>query len=263
MRPTLKVTTRNKTGKQYAKKIRQEGKVPGVIYGHGEKSFGVLIDQKEFLNLIDTTKSESTILEVMIDDKDKVPCIIKSIQRNPLNDRFLNIDFQHIHLSEKITVRVPIILKGEAPGIKQGGVLDHRLHEVEIKCLPDDVLSRIEVDISQLKIGETLHIGYLHFDKVEFLLPKDAPIVSVLVPKEVAPAAAPVEETKEPELIREKKEAKEEDAETTKGAKAEKPKEEKPKEKEKEKEKPREKEKEKPKEKEKEKPKEKEKEKAG
>ncbi len=224
MRPILKVSTRTKKGKQYAKKVRQEQKIPGVVYGHGEKSLGVLIDRKEFLSLIEKTKSESTILDVQIDNKDKFSCIIKAIQKNPITDQLLNIDFQHIHLKEKISVKVPIILKGEAPGIKQGGILDHHLREIEIKCLPDDVLSLIEIDISQLKIGESLHVSDLHYEKIELLAPKDAPIVSILVPKEVV-TPPPTEEIKEPELIREKKEVKEPVEEEIKGVKAEKAKE--------------------------------------
>ncbi len=227
MREVLKVSSRNKKGKQFARKVRKEGKIPGIIYGHGEESLGVLIDRKEFVELLGKLKSESTILDILVDSKEKLPCIIKSIQKNPFNDQLLNVDFQHIHLKEKISVKVPIMLKGESPGIKQGGILDHHLREVEIKCLPDDVLPHIEVDISKLKMGDSLHISDLHFDRIEFLAPKDTTVVSILVPKEVA-APPPTEELKEPELIREKKEVKEEESEEeVKSTKAEKPKEEK------------------------------------
>lgn len=211
----------------------------------------MLVDHKEFQRLLEGLKSESMILDVEVDGKDKLPCIIKSIQKNPLTDQLFHVDFQHIHLKEKITVKVPVLLKGEAPGVKQGGLLDHHLREIEIKCLPDDVIPNIEIDVSQLKIGDAIHISNLHFDRIEFLVPKDTTLVSVLVVKEVAPPP-PTEEIKEPEVIREKKEVPEEEAKDEKG---EKPKE---KEKDKDKEKEKEKEKEKPKEKEKaEKPKEK------
>ncbi len=231
MRQILKVSTRTGKGKQAAKKMRQAGKTPGIVYGHGEKTIGVTIDNNEFTMLIEKAKSESMIFDIEIDGKKKIPCIIKSIQKNSINDQLLHIDLQQIHLKEKIVVKIPIILKGEAPGVKQGGILDHHLREIEIKCLPDDVIPNIELDISQLKMGDTLHVSDLSLNKIEALIPKDIAIVSVLVPKEEI-AAVPIEEAKEPELIREKKEEKDEGEKLEKEAKPEKPKEEKAKEKE-------------------------------
>jgi len=137
-------------------------------------------------------------------------CLIKTIQHNPINGRILHIDFQHISKKEKIKTTVPIHLLGEAPGVKKGGLLDQHLYEVVIRCLPDEIPSHIDVDISNLDIGKTIHLKDIKMPDIEFETKLETTIVSVLVPKvekpapvpEVAPA--PTEEAKEGEVKEEK-----------------------------------------------------------
>ncbi|MGQ9818152.1 MAG: 50S ribosomal protein L25 [bacterium] len=201
------------------KRMRQEGKIPGILYGHKEKTKRIFVLEKDFQKILNFLRKETVILNLKLNDKN-YNCLIKSIQHNPINGKLLHIDFQHISKKEKIKITVPIHLFGEAPGVKKGGILDQHLYEVAIRCMPDEILSHIDVDISKLDIGKTIHLRDIQMPNIEFETKLDTPIVSVLAPKVEKPVpipeAAPVVE-----------EAKEGEAKEEKSQKEEKPKEEK------------------------------------
>lgn len=180
------------------RRMRMEGKIPGILYGHKEKSKRIYVLKKEFEKILETLKKETITIELKLKEK-TYPCLIKAIQHNPTDGRLLHIDFQHISKKEKIKATIPIHLIGEAPGVKKGGLLDQHLHEVVIRCLPDDMPSHIDVDISNLDIGKTIHLRDITISNIEFEIKPETPIVSILAPKveKVAPAAAPAEGTKE------------------------------------------------------------------
>ena len=198
---------RDRHGTQAAKKLRRDDKIPAVIYGRAEETTQLYLEEKTLLRTLEGLRGKSPVIQLKVDNAEPVPCIIKSLQRNPLNDRLLHIDFQKIHARERITVTVPIVFTGTAPGVKDGGLVDYHLREVPIRALADDIPSHFTVDISELKLGQSIHLADLALKKVEPLLATDTPIVSVLVPKLVEEEkAAPVtEELKEPEVIAEKK----------------------------------------------------------
>lgn len=212
-----------RTKKGDIKRLRKEGKIPAIMYGHKDKSRRILILEREFKEVLNVLRKEAVTINLKIDAK-SYPCLIKVIQHNPINNELLHIDFQHIVKKEKIKATIPIHVIGEAPGVKKGGLLDQHLHEVIVRCLPDDMPSHFDVDISILEIGKTIHLKDIKPANVDFELSLDTTVVSVHVPKVEKAPVAPVVEAAAPA-----EEGKEEAPKDEKAAKEEKPKEEKPK----------------------------------
>jgi large subunit ribosomal protein L25 len=174
------------------KRMRNKGLLPAVIYGHGEDSVTICVDEKKFKKLMELLQQEAVTINIKVEDNEYL-CVIKSVQHNPATDQILHIDFQHIHKGEKIKAIIPIHIKGEAPGIKKGGILDQRLHEVTVRCLPADIPSHIDVDISELDLGKTIHLYDIEIGNVEFDIGRETPVISVLVPRAVVVEAKPEE----------------------------------------------------------------------
>jgi large subunit ribosomal protein L25 len=214
MADVLKVSLRAGTGKNASKASRRNGLVPAVIYARGEPSRELLVNDREFMNQLDAIRGKSTMIDVQVADEAPVKCIVKSIQRHSVTRNLLHVDFQKIHAHEKVTIMVPIHLVGTPVGLKMGGLLEHTLREVPVRGLPDSLPANITLDITNLKVGQSLHISDIKLADVEIQLPVTAPIASVLSPRKeevAAPtaeaAAAEGEEPKEPEVISEKKTA--------------------------------------------------------
>jgi large subunit ribosomal protein L25 len=226
---TLRARRRDGAGTRAARRLRRSGQIPAVIYGASEHPQPIQIDSREFLGLISQGLSENTLITVLLDDEessDRV-AIIREVQRDPIRGELAHIDLVHIDLTREIDVEVPLKLIGTAVGVKQGGVLEHRLYEVEIRCLPTQIPDHFELDVSALGIGDSAHVGDLDLSGYEVLTEPERTIVSIAAPRvleEVAPAeVVPTE----PELVgREKAEEKEEEGEKReKGEKKEKEKE--------------------------------------
>ncbi|UCG92535.1 MAG: 50S ribosomal protein L25 [candidate division WOR-3 bacterium] len=179
------------------KRLRRQGKIPAVLYGHKEKTRNIYIDMKEFKKILDRLQQETVTVNLKLEKKNYL-CVIKTIQHDPTTGELLHIDFQHIHKKERIRTAVPIHAIGEAPGVKKGGILDQHLHEIVVRCLPDEMPSHIDVDISQLELGQSIHLKDIALPNVEFELNPETTVVSVLVPRavEVAPQAEVPEEVK-------------------------------------------------------------------
>jgi len=187
------------------KRMRKEGKIPAVIYGHKEKSKRIYVLMQDFKKILDIIRKEAVTINLLVNGK-KLFCVIKSIQHDPTTEELLHIDFQHIHKKEKIRASIPIHLIGVAPGIKKGGIQDQHLYDVVVKCLPGDLPSHIDVDISTLDLGQTIHLADIELPQVDFELPKESTIVSMLIPRAI------VEEVKPEEVVAEGEEEKEEAA---------------------------------------------------
>lgn len=203
---------REKKGKEITKKLLREGKIPAILYGRGEESIKLYVEEKKFLALLEELKGKAPIFLLSISGKSE-RCIMKAIQKDPIRNRFIHIDFQKVHPQEEIVVKCPVVLLGMAPGVKAGGILDHHLREVAVKGRVDLIPPRIEVDISGLRLGYSIHLSDIKISGGHFLLPPDTPVVSVLAPKKVE-EVKPAEVTPtpaEPEVLtKEKKEEKEE-----------------------------------------------------
>jgi large subunit ribosomal protein L25 len=208
----LEADARADVGKGKVKNLRKTGLIPGVVYGQDKEPLIVKVLQRDLMRLIHERRIEGVVINLKIkDDKKNKPraCLIKEIQHDPVSDNIIHVDFNEISLTKVIKVGVPVTTKGEAPGVKHdGGALEHILWEIEVECLPTDIPKEIEVDISQLKIGDSIHIKDISFpSNVKVIASTDSIVLSVAAPmKEEVAAPVEGEEKAEPEVIKEKKE---------------------------------------------------------
>lgn len=153
---SLKSKVRAGLGKEAVKKLRVQGLIPAVVY-KGSDSLNIEVLAKDFLEVIHTKAGENVVVKLQVEGK-KTPrtAIIKEIQYHPVKGDVLHVDFNEISLTEALTVKVPIAAKGEAQGIKEGGVLEHVIWEVEVECLPTQIPENISVDVTALKIGDSI-----------------------------------------------------------------------------------------------------------
>jgi large subunit ribosomal protein L25 len=197
---TLQATVRATRGRTAANAVRRSGRVPGIFYLHNEKNIPIEVHSHDLRPLVYT--SETHIVDLRFDDGTSEKCILRDVQFDPVTDRVIHFDLMGIVADERIRVEVPIVLKGSAIGVRNGGMLNHLLHKVEVECLPAGLPEHIEVDISHLEIGDMITIGSLEIPDVLFLLEPEVPIVTVGHARgEVAAAPVEEEEKLEPEVI--------------------------------------------------------------
>ena len=210
----LIVSSRELKGSANVRRMRREGQIPGVVYGEGSKAGQVSLPQHEFEQMLHHHAGEQMMVEIELDGKAE-SVLLKDVQRAPLSDAVIHVDFLKVALNKKLKVQISVELIGEAEGVKtQGGVLDHTLYSVEVECLPGDILEKIEVDVSELNLGDVLTVKEINLDssKYEILADENAAVASVLVPRVAIDAGedeegeAGAEGAAEPEVITEKKE---------------------------------------------------------
>lgn len=216
----LKANLRDQVGKQQVKKIRSHKGIPAVVYGHGIKATPIEVAQDDFLRVIHTKAGENVIIHLSVEGEKKFEktVVIKEIQHSPTTDAIQHVDFNVISMTEQIKVKVPLHVKGDAPGVKEGGVLDLVHHEIEVECLPTQIPERLDIDISTLQIGDAIHLRELAIPQgVVAQLPADEVIVTIHAPK-AEEEVAPAEEAgaAEPEVIGKKKEEEGEEGEAVK-----------------------------------------------
>ncbi len=206
----LSATLRDGTGKGAARTLRASGRIPGVIYGHGREPQPLAIDNRELEKLLSKISAESTVIELSLDGK-STQTLIREIQRHPFKRQILHVDFQELVAGERITVRLPIVLTGVPDGVRQdGGVLDQTLRELEVEVDPANIPNHIEIDVTPLKIGESIHVRDIKLPEgVEVVTEADSSVCVVSAPRAVVETTvAPDEElatTLEPEVIRKAK----------------------------------------------------------
>ncbi len=208
---SLEAAARSDVGKGVARKLRAGGRIPGVYYGRGEDSIPLTVALKDLEAVIESAEGSNVIVDLKLPgsaSKDR-KALIREIQRDPVAGLILHLDLQHISLTEKIIVGVPIVLLGTPLGVKDaGGILEHLLREVEVECLPTDIPSKLEVDVSALQIGDSLHVSDIKAERAVILTEADRAIAAV-VPPTVLEEPKPAEEgaeALEPEVIGAKKE---------------------------------------------------------
>ena len=207
---TLSAAIRQDTGKGAARSLRRQGKVPGVIYGHGRTAEALVVDTVALNKMLIGVSAATTIVDVAIEGRPSVRALIREIQRDSLRPSdIIHLDLYEIQADEAITLEVPVRLIGIPDGVRNfGGVLDHSLRELEIEVLPADIPEHIDLDVTALTIGHSLFVRDIQPEKFTILNDPDTPICTVVAPRaEEAPAAAPEEAaaTAEPELIRKPK----------------------------------------------------------
>lgn len=229
----LKAELREELGKEAVKKLRRQGFIPAIVY-KGSNCLNIKVSSKDFFDVIHTKAGENVIVNLQIEGhhptkgkghtsskKMSKTAIIKEIQHHPVKEQTLHVDFNEISLTEVLAVKVPIAVKGEAQGIKEGGVLEHVLWEIEIECLPTQIPEDIPVDVSPLNIGDSILVKDLQIPEgIKVLSDPEATVISLAAPRvEEAEEAKPEEELVEPEVIMEKK-PKEEEVPAEEGKKA-------------------------------------------
>jgi large subunit ribosomal protein L25 len=182
METVLKATARDGRGKGAARRLRAEGLVPGVLYGHGLEPISISMSSQDLLHFFHATHGAATVVDLEVDGK-KHLAIPREIQRDHLRGRYVHIDFLEVRRDEKVKMSVDIHETGEAPGVKTGGVIEHHLREVEIECLPGDVPEQITADVSSLELGDMLRLGDIaQPNGVTFLTDPNTPVISVVTP---------------------------------------------------------------------------------
>jgi large subunit ribosomal protein L25 len=162
---TLKAATRARTGSGRLNQMRREGWLPSVIYGRGAENKNLKVDAKAFNELIAHSSSENILVNLEIDGEGTRLAFLQAIQHNPLTGAAVHADFLAIDEKTPITAHIPAHLNGEAAGVKAGGVIEQYVHAIEITCLPDDLPETIEVDVTNLELGASLHLGDIQYPK--------------------------------------------------------------------------------------------------
>ncbi|MGI6096968.1 MAG: 50S ribosomal protein L25/general stress protein Ctc [Dethiobacteria bacterium] len=185
----LKAVRREKSTKGALKKLRREGMIPGIVYGRSKEPISIAIDRSELKSVLGTAAGMNVLVELKINGEGALQTetvMIKDIQHDILiRDNLLHIDLLRVSMTEKIEVSVPLILVGEPEGVKDGGVLQQLLREVNIRCLPADIPDQLDADVSSLQIGESLQISDLSVPEgIEMLEEADEVVVVVSAPEQ-------------------------------------------------------------------------------
>ncbi len=192
----LKAEPRENTGRGPSSRLRRSGVVPGIVYGKKKEPRKVQLQQRDIQKIFKHASSENILVDLKLGTESKM-VFIKEIQHDPLTDQLLHVDLHEVAADEKMRARLPTLSKGEPVGVKTGGgILEHTLHEIEVECLPNDLPEFIEIDVSHLEMGKSVHVGELTLgDKIRVLSHQELPIFSVVAPQkeEEVVVAAPVD----------------------------------------------------------------------
>jgi large subunit ribosomal protein L25 len=204
----LKTKIRTTTGNGPARRLRMSGQIPAVLYGPNTKPVLLSVNNSDLELVFKKGGIGQLILNLVIQKNGEtttMPAMIKELQTHPVSRNFIHVDFYEIKMDQKITAKIPVVTTGKAKGVELGGILQIIRRELEVECLPLEVPESIEIDISDLDIGDSIHVGQIPIEgEIEFLDEDDYTVVTVLSPK--------MEE--EPE---EEEEVEEEEAETEEG----------------------------------------------
>lgn len=185
---SLNATKRDGSGKGVARKLRQGGRVPAVIYGKDMEPIHLSVDAMEAGHLFHAISTDNTIVDLVVEgEKEAFPTLVREIQAHPHKNELVHVDFLRIQMGVAVEVEVPVELRGTPVGVKMhGGVLEHLVHEVPVKCIPSLIPEFIEVDVSGLDIDDAVHLTELVFPEgVELLLDDDRTVCIVAAPRAV------------------------------------------------------------------------------
>src|SRR5580693_4058013 len=223
----LEAQPREAGTKNQARRVRSEGKIPGVLYGASKDALPVTVDPRHVLRILRSDSGHNTIFDLALHGGERTKAMIVDWQYEPIKGKLLHIDLKRIAMDKVLRVEVPIVLQGVPIGVKtEGGILEQMLREVEIECLPGDIPSHIDVDVTELAFGKVIRVSDLpHNPKLKFLTDENQPVAHVTSVKEevvATPEATAADATAspaEPEVIKKGKAEAEEGAEPEKGDK--------------------------------------------
>jgi len=210
---SLSAESRSETGKGVARKLRAAGRVPGVVYGHGREPQSLSLNARELEKLLGSIAAGSTVVELSLGNA-TTNTLIREVQRHPFKKQVLHVDFMELVAGEKVIVDIPLVFVGTPEGVRTGGgLLEQILHSIEINVDPSSIPNHVDVDVSQMIMGHSLHVRDLKLPEgVEVLTDEDATVCAVIAPRAVVEEAAATEAEgapAEPELIRKPKEEEE------------------------------------------------------
>jgi len=222
----LEAQPRTPGTKNDARRVRRSGKIPAVLYGAGKDVAPLSVDPRQVLRILHSASGHNTIFELSLNGGERTKAMIVDWQFEPIKGKLLHIDLKRIAMDQKLTVMVPIVLKGEAAGVKQqGGILEQVLREIEIECLPGNIPALIEADVTELVFGKVLRVADLpRSDNFKVLTDENQSVAHIIsVKEEVAPAPEAVAAEAaavpaEPEVIKKGKQEAEEEAAEEGGA---------------------------------------------
>lgn len=210
----LNAFVRSQTGRRQVKKLRTAGRVPAVVYGAKTAPQSLELNTKEIEDLIKHSVSENVLVDLTVKDDQRAKrlALVQEVQHHPLNGKVLHVDFHEVSETEKVTIMVPVETAGEAVGVKTGGgVLEHVLFKLKVRALPKDLPEQIVVDVTNLEVGKTIHLGDIKPPEgVEIIGDPKVSVISVALPKteaeELAGAEGAAPAAGDVEMIKEKKE---------------------------------------------------------
>ena len=211
----LKATTRTTTGNGPARALRREGRIPAILYGPGSEPSMLSVGTHDMETLIKAGSVGRAIFNLVIDDgKGTKAAMIKELQTHPVNHDILHIDFYEVSMKRKVKVNVPVVTTGKAAGVEFGGMLQLIRRELEVFCLPNAIPREIAIDITDLEIGDSVHVEDINVEgDVEIPHEVNFTILTVLAPKAVEEEVEEEEELEEGEVVEVEEEAAEESAE--------------------------------------------------
>ncbi len=191
MSTTVNGILRKGTGKRSTKQVRHEGNLPAVLYGQKDV-LSLAVNPKELMKLI-KQKGQNVVIDLTIagDSSPSRKVMLKDYQRHPLRELWVHADFYELDMSQAIKIQVPVVLEGVSPGEKKGGVLNHAIRNIDLECLPEDIPENIKVSISELEIGQAIHVSDLNLpEKFKVFASSSATVVLVQQEKRTAAKAA-------------------------------------------------------------------------
>jgi large subunit ribosomal protein L25 len=215
---SLAVQWRTGKGKEEARRLRSQGLIPAVVYGQREEAIPVTLNPKELSKVLRGGAGERSLINLTVEGLQDGPVtktvILKEKQIDPVKRTLLHVDLYIIAMDEEIYVSVPVHVEGKAIGVEQGGVLEQVLREIEVKCLPGDIPPRIDVDVSSLDIGDSIHVGDITLEKAKIQVDAEQTLVTVVPPTVYEEPVVEEEIAEEEEVEEEEGEKKEEKEET-------------------------------------------------
>lgn len=201
---------RDLQGSANSRRLRKAGSLPGVIYCEGKEATAIQLDTHAFEQVLHHHSSESVLVEISVEGTGDITALVQDVQHHPVSNDLLHVDLFKVDADKPIHVEIPVEVVGEAAGVKVGGSLDIVMHAIEVECLPGDLVESIEVDVSDLEIGDSLHLSQVKLSaKLKSLGDEEAIVLSVTAPRveEEEEEAEVVEGDAgaEPEVINEKK----------------------------------------------------------
>lgn len=190
----LKARSRTGTGKSYTRKARVDGWIPAIYYGHNREPVSIEVDNKEFAAIVRGKKLTHLVDLGIGQSQDDSIAVIREVQRHVVKtDRYIHIDFMHVAMNEKVTVEVPLVVDGLPLGVKDGGVLGHPVKSVKIECMPMDIPEKVTIDVSNLNIGDSIHVRDIVIPNIVIKESPDEVLAVVTLPTREAETAKPEE----------------------------------------------------------------------